>query len=38
MAIKPVDKIVDTEMKQFQADLLRSVGQMTKCRVNRVAS
>ena len=30
MAIKLIDKSVDAEMKQFQADLLRSVAQMKK--------
>ncbi len=35
MAIKLIDKDVDAEMKQFQADLLRSVAQMKKGRAAR---
>ena len=35
MAIKLIDKSVDAEMKQFQADLLRSVEQMKKGRAAR---
>jgi putative transcriptional regulator len=35
MALKPIKQNVDAEMKQFQDDLLRSVGQMKTGRAAR---